>query len=172
MVADPVQILEAALFVGGPPMTAERFSTVLKVPREVFQGAVEVLNRRYAAQRRPYVLQPREGGYVLAVKPQYASLREKLFGGPREARLSQPALDVLSLIAYQQPVGKMEIDALRGHDSGSILRQLVRLNLIAVNRRGEADPAATGYVTTPRFLGFFQLESLDDLPRLGETTVL
>ena len=167
----PEQIVEAALFVGGPPLTAEKFRTAMRIPEELFHAAIDTLNRRYKAQRRPYAITPKDGGYILAVKPQYRSLREKLFGGPREARLSQAALDVLSMVAYRQPLEKSEIDAVRGHDSASVLRQLVRLGLVAVQRRGEAGHAEVSYGTTPRFLTLFQLGSLDDLPRLGESEV-
>ena len=156
------------LFVGGPPLTADAFCAVLRVPPAVFHAAVDALNRKYKAQNRPYTVQPRDGGYVLAVKPKYRGLREKLFGGPREARLTQPALDVLALVAYRQPVAKADIDALRGHDSGAVLRQLVRLGLVAVARRGESDRRDVCYGTTPRFLELFGLGSLDDLPRLGD----
>src|SRR5438876_3919056 len=111
--ANPEQIVEAALFVGGPPLTAEKFQSAVRVPVEVFHDAVDALNRRYKSQRRPYSIQPKDGGHVVALRPQFHSLREKLFGGPREARLSQAALDVLSLVAYRQPIDKPEIDALR-----------------------------------------------------------
>ena len=84
------------------------------------------------------------------------------------ARLTQPALDVLALVAYRQPVPKADLDAVRGHDSGAVLRQLVRLGLVAVARRGETDRREIGYGTTPRFLTLFGLASLDDLPRLGD----
>jgi segregation and condensation protein B len=130
--------------------------------------AVDRLNKTYRVQNRPYSVQPRDGGYVLAVKPAYRGVKERLHGGPREARLSQPALDVLSLVAYRQPLGKADVDALRGADSGGVLRQLVRLGLVAVARRAEADGAGACYGTTPRFLELFGLASLDDLPRLGE----
>lgn len=92
-----------------------------------------------------------------------------MFGGPREARLTQPALDVLAVVAYRQPVGKAEVDAARGTDSGSVLRQLVRLGLIAVRQRGDADGKEVLYGTTPRFLQVMGLGTLDDLPRLGDT---
>jgi segregation and condensation protein B len=156
------------LFVGGRPLTADRFCAVLRVPADVFHAAVDTLNRKYKAQNRPYTIQPRDGGFVMVVKPQFRPLREKLYGGPREARLTQPALDVLSLVAYRQPIAKPEVDALRGHDSGGVLRQLVRLGLVAVIRRGESDRRDVCYGTTTRFLELFGLASLDDLPRLGD----
>jgi segregation and condensation protein B len=97
-------------------------------------------------------------------------LRERLFGGPREARLNQAAIDVLSAIAYRQPIGRAEIDSLRGADSSGTLRQLVRLGLIAVHQRAEAGAREVRYGTTPRFLQVFGLAALDELPRLGDTT--
>ncbi len=113
-------------------------------------------------------MQPTDDGYVLALKPAFRGVKERLTGGPREARLSGPAVEVLSLIAYRQPLAKGDVDALRGADSGGVIRQLVRLGLIAVAARGSADEPAVRYATTGRFLSLFGLGSLDDLPRLGE----
>ena len=162
---EPGQILEAMLFVGGPPLHPDAVGQVIRgTTSEQVRDAIDALNRRYKAQNRPYSVVPRGDGYVLAVSAQYGSVRERLFGGPREARLSQPALDVLSLVAYRQPVARADLDALRGADTAAAVRQLVRLGLIAA-RRGEAD---AGYGTTPRFLELFQLASLDDLPRLSD----
>lgn len=166
----PERILEAMLFVGGPPLTAEAVAAVIRgFTPDRFRDAIDTLNKLYRTQNRPYSVHPQGVGYVLAVKPAYQSLKEKLYGGPREARLSQPALDVLSLVAYRQPVTKADIDGLRGADSGSTLRHLVRLGLVVVSRRVEAEGVEVGYGTTPRFLELFGLSSLDDLPRLADT---
>lgn len=165
----PDRILEALLFVGGPPLAPEAVAGVIRgfTPDRV-RDAIERLNKTYRAQNRPYTVQPQGGGYVLAVRPAFRDVKEKLYGGPREARLGQPALDVLSLVAYRQPVTKADVDALRGADSAGPLRQLVRLGLVAVTTRGEAGGRAVGYGTTPRFLDLFGLASLDDLPRLAD----
>jgi segregation and condensation protein B len=166
----PDRILEAMLFVGGPPLTAEAVAAVIRgFTPDRFREAIDALNKAYRTQNRPYSIQPQGAGYVLAVKPAYRGVKEKLFGGPREARLSQPALDVLALVAYRQPLAKADIDALRGADSGATLRQLVRLGLVAVTRRAEAESPEVGYGTTARFLELFGLTSLDDLPRLADT---
>jgi segregation and condensation protein B len=165
----PDRILEALLFVGGPPLTPDAVAASVRgVTVDRLRETVDRLNKTYRAQNRPYSIQPQGGGYVLAVKPAFRGVREKLFGGPREARLSQPALDVLSLVAYRQPICKVDVDALRGADCGPVLRQLVRLGLAAVTRRGEADQREVCYGTTPRFLDLFGLTSLDDLPRLAD----
>jgi segregation and condensation protein B len=167
------RIVEAMLFVGGPPLTAEHARAAVRgLTAERLQEAVDTLNRAYRAQGRPYAVRQSGDGFTLAVKPAFRAVREKLFGGPREARLSQPALDVLALVAYRQPVAKAEIDAVRGADSGAVLRQLVRLGLVAVVRRGDAGRRDVAYGTTPRFLDLFGLTSPEDLPQLGDTQPL
>jgi segregation and condensation protein B len=166
----PEQLIEAMLFVGGHPLAAEvACAAVRGLTPERFQAAIDALNKRYREQWRPYAIEARDDGFVLVVRPAYRNLRERLFGGPRETRLSQPALDVLSVVAYRQPVGKAELDAMRGTDSGATLRQLVRLGLIAVQHRADAAAREVRYGTTPRFLQVFGLASLDELPRLGDS---
>jgi segregation and condensation protein B len=166
------KIAEAMLFIGGAPLHPDKFATALRVAASVLHDAVVNLNKKYRAQNRPYTIQTREGGYVLTVKPMYRAMREKLFGGPREARLSQPALDVLSLVAYRQPIDKAEIDSIRGIDSATVLRQLLRLGLITATHRAESEKQDVKYGTTVRFLEVFNLTALEDLPRLGESEQL
>ncbi len=165
----PERILEAMLFLGGPPLLPSTVASAIRgFDVEQVRDAVDRLNKTYRSQNRPYSIVPKAGGFVLAVKPHYRAVKERLFGGPREARLNQPALDVLSLVAYRQPIAKGDIDALRGADSAGMLRQLVRLGIVAVTRRADAEGRTVGYGTTPRFLELFHLASLDDLPRLGD----
>lgn len=162
----PERIIEALLFVGGPPLTAERASEAIRgLEPASFHQAVEGLNRAYRTQGRPYHVQAQEGGYVLTLRPRFRPVLERLYGGTREARLSPPAIDVLALVAYRQPASKAEVDSLRGADSGSLLRQLVRRGLVAVVQRGEPDQKEVRYGTTARFLHLFGLKSLDDLPQ-------
>lgn len=163
------QIIEAMLFVGGPPLTADNASAAVRgLSNEQFHDSIRTLQQRYLKQNRPYAIHPQGNGFQLVVKPAFRSVRDRLFGGPREARLSQPALDILSLVAYRQPVTKAEIDAIRGADSGGTLRQLVRLGLVVISRRTSDGERVVTYGTTARFLTLFHLTSLDDLPRLGD----
>jgi segregation and condensation protein B len=162
----PVRIVEALLFVGGAPLTAERVGEIIRgFGTEQFAQAVAELNRAYRSQNRPYTILARGDGYSLTLRPKYRNVTEKLYGGPREARLSTAAIDVLALVAYRQPATKAEIDSLRGADSGGQLRQLVRRGLVQVAYRADAAQREVSYGTTPRFLEWFGLESLDDLPR-------
>lgn len=163
----PVErIIEAMLFVGGSPLTAARAAEAIRgLTEEQFQQAIDALARAYRREGRPYQIQLQEQGFVLSLRPRFRPVLERLYGAGREARLSAAALDVLALVAYRQPVTKQEIDSLRGHESGALLRQLVRRGLIAIVQRGEAEHGEVAYGTTPRFLELFDLQSLDDLPQ-------
>jgi segregation and condensation protein B len=130
--------------------------------------SIDQLNRIYRKQNRPYQIQKVEGGYLLTLRPKYRSLREKMLGSPREARLTQQMLDVLSLVAYRQPITKLEIDTIRGSDSLGQIRTLLRLGLIAVVQRAQPKQREVSYGTTARFLEVFNLRSLDDLPQTGD----
>ena len=155
----PVRIVEALLFAGGQPLTPERVGSVVRgLSADHVRTLIDELNRGYRRQNRPYVIQAIEQGYVLSLRPRYQGVVERLTGGPREARLSKAAVEVLSLIAFRQPVTRADIDGQRGSDSGPLIRQLVRLGLVAVL------PDAA-YGTTARFLELFGLKSLADLPQ-------
>jgi segregation and condensation protein B len=138
---------------------------------EQFTDAIDTLNRDYRRQNRPYAILPQGAGYVLALRPKFLPLAERLRGAVRETRLSIAAVDVLALVAYRQPVKKNDVDGLRGAESGSILRQLVRRGLIhavAPEESASAEKSEPAYVTSPRFLEMFGLNSLDDLPKTKE----
>ena len=160
----PVErIVEAMLFVGGPPLTPDAVAGAVRgLTADRVAEIVAGLNAGYRAQRRPYTVEPRGGGWVLAARPNTIAVRERLHGGPKAARLSQPAVDVLGLVAYRQPVGKPALDAARGADAAGPLRQLVRLGLVTLRKD------AGGYATTPRFLELFGLTGVGDLPRPAE----
>jgi segregation and condensation protein B len=162
----PARIIEALLFVGGLPLTQVRAGEIIRgLTAEQFEQALAALNHDYRRQGRPYAIHAQGQGYVLALRPRYRSVLEKLFGTTREARLSTAAVDVLALVAYRQPATKQEIDSLRGVESGAVLRQLVRRGLITVVHRADAAQREVSYGTTPRFLELFGLSSLEDLPR-------
>ena len=94
-------------------------------------------------------------------------MRNRFYGRVREATLSQAAIDILALVAYNQPITNERVSRLRGHPSGSILAQLVRRQLLRIERPDEM-PRTPIYHTTPRFLALFGLESLEELPRSQE----
>jgi segregation and condensation protein B len=154
-----VRIVEALLFAGGQPLMPERVGAVVRgLSSDHVRELIDELNRTYRRQNRPYAVQTTDQGYVLALRQRFQPVVERLTGGPREARLSKAAVEVLSMIAFRQPVTRADIDGQRGSDSAALIRQLVRLGLVAVL----PGPA---YGTTTRFLELFNLQSLDDLPQ-------
>lgn len=169
----PLRIVEALLFVGGAPLSARRAGELIRgLEEEQFAQAVDTLNRAYRAQNRPYIIASGPDGYALVLRPTHRHVVDKLYGGTREARLSTAAVDVLALVAYRQPAAKAEIDALRGADSAGLLRQLLRRGLVEIVQRADADKREAAYGTTPRFLEWFGLENLDDLPRTQDLQLL
>lgn len=164
----PRTILEAMLFVGHPqnePLTAASVAGMMRgvLPEEI-DDLVRELNDEYASDGAPYTIASVEAGYQLQLLDAYAPLHDKMLGRVREARLSQAAIDILAVIAYQQPITRSEIDKLRGRPAGGTLSQLVRRDLLRIERP-DTKPREPRYYTTDRFLKLFGLDSLDDLPR-------
>jgi segregation and condensation protein B len=164
----PHMILEAMLFVGDPhnrPVSPRQAAARLRgvSPREV-ETMVDELNEKYRQNGCPYTIESSGEGYRLVLREQFASVRERFYGRIREARLSQAAIDVLALVAYEQPISRPRVDEIRGKPSGALLSQLVRRQLLRIERT-DTKPRITRYFTTPRFLDLFGLENVDDLPR-------
>lgn len=165
----PRSIVEAVLFVGaaeGMPPSAEDLAAAMRgvEPGEVV-AAIAELNAEYQRADAPYEIVRHEGGYRLALRADMERLRDKFRGRAKEAKLSPAALEVLSIIAYQQPVTGKRIDQLRGARSGSLLASLVRRGLVRLDSREQADRC---YHTTARFLRVFNLQGVEQLPRAAE----
>jgi segregation and condensation protein B len=169
----PRQIIEAALFVGGAPLTAKRLGSILggEFDHEFVDRTIEDLNQLYGRQARPYEVRLGEGGYRLQLRPEFDRIRHRVYGlGPKEVKLSQEALELLALVAYKQPISPEEIEECGRPNAGGVLRQLLRRELIAIHR-AEDDPKAVKYATTPRFLQLFGLTEIDELPRADELSL-
>ena len=163
----PRQILEACLFVGGDALTAKKLSGVLRgeFSVEYIERELDELNTLYTSEGRPYEIRLGDGGYRLTLREDYERIRNKAYGlGPKEVRLSQEALEVLAVVAYRQPITAAAIEEIGKPGSGAVLRQLLRRELIAVERQPD-QPRDVTYLTTPRFLSLFGIRSLDELPR-------
>lgn len=163
----PRTILEAMLFVGHPenqPLTSEKVASLMRGVRaqEINELVVE-LNRSYDEEGCPYRIESAGAGYQLVLRDEFHSLRDVFYGRVKAAKLSQAAVDVLAIVAYKQPLTREEVDALRGRPSGSLLAQLVRRQLLRVERPHDK-PRTPRFCTTDRFLQLFGLESLRDLP--------
>ena len=163
----PQQIIEAALFVGGMPLTTKRLCSLLngEFDFDFVESTIETLNHQYTPECRPYEIVFGEGGYRFALRSEFEQIRNRAYGmGPKEVKLSQEALEVLSLVAYRQPISRGQLERAGKENPGSTLRQLVRRELIAIERNA-GSPQEVNYRTTPRFLQVFGLKDIEELPQ-------
>lgn len=166
----PKQVIEAALFVGGQPLTAKKLCYILRgdFDLDFIEQTIDDLNHLYVEEERPYEIRLGEGGYRLVLHEEFQRLRNRVYGiGPREVKLSQDVLEVLALVAYRQPVTQADIEGLGKGNPGPSLRQLLRRELISLERDPQ-DRKNVKYRTTRRFLSVFGLGRLDELPQADE----
>jgi len=163
----PRQVIEAALFVGGGALNSKRLCGLLggSFQPAAVDELIDELNREYLSEERPYEIRLGDGGWRMELRPEFDRLRARVYGvGPREVKLSQEVLEVLALVAYKQPISPQEIEGFGKQNAGGALRQLLRRELIAIER-GSGGRQDIRYHTTPRFLSLFGLGSLDELPQ-------
>lgn len=163
----PQTILEAMLFVGHPlgePLTSEQIAGLMRGVRAAeIDELVQELNDCYDRDGSVYRIAHHGVGYRLELRGEWGPIRDRFYGRVKEARLSQSAVDVLAIVAYQQPISGEEVDKLRAKPSGGVLSQLVRRDLLQVERPAPKAPPL--YRTTSRFLDLFGLDELADLPQ-------
>jgi segregation and condensation protein B len=163
----PRMIVEGLLFIGGPDdgdlTSRELASHVRDLQEEEVDRIVTQLNERYVEDETAYKIVGDASGYRLQLRQDLGPIRNRLRGRTRAAKLTPAAIEVLSVVAYRQGVTGDELNRLRGSQSHAILAQLVRRQLIRVERPATA-PRAAKYHTTERFNQFFGISSPADLP--------
>lgn len=162
------QQIEALLFVSGDEgMSLEQLSQILNCSSSKIKQGLERLENRLL--RTCFVLKKKQGQYVLTTKVTFAPLLEKYAKSELNHRLTKPALEVLSVIAYKQPITRLEIDEIRGVQSSlKALQKLLGYQLVEEVGRLDQPGRPKLYGTTDYFLAYFHLESLEDLPPLME----
>ena len=161
-------ILEALLFVWEQPLELEKIARVLDVSNAEAESVLAALEEDLEASNRGLTLCKVEGKYRLGTRPDLAPFIEKIFPQETTGQLSNPALETLAIIAYRQPITKTEIEAIRGVGVDGVLDNLVRRKLVQVVGRKEVPGKPHLYGTTPEFLKYFGLKSLDELPPLKQ----
>jgi segregation and condensation protein B len=167
----PRTVVESILFVGRPdngPTSARELAAAMRgvSPSEI-ESTVAELNNLYNADRAPYHIEQSPGGYRLVLRPEFDRVRDKFYGKIKEARLSSAVLEVLSVLAYNQPATTEQLNDIRGEPCGAALATLVRRQLVRLDRPTDK-PGPAQYSTTDRFLKLFNLDSLEALPRSEE----
>lgn len=129
------------------------------------EEAIGELRREYEEEDRAFQIYPLGDGYQILTRPEYAPYLERFDSITRTNKLSRAALETLAIIAYRQPVGRLEIEELRGVNAAGVLRSLQERGLIEVVGRAEGLGRPLLYGTSSRFLEHFGMRALEDLPR-------
>jgi segregation and condensation protein B len=158
--------MEAILFASGEPVNIDRICLALELDRPTAEQLLQKLSDYYAYDRRGIRLVRMEDSYQLCSSPDYADAIRKAFEIRKSAKLSQPALEVLTIIAYYQPTTRAYVDQVRGVDSSYTVNMLLERDLIEECGRLAVPGRPLLYRTPHEFLRSFHLTSLDDLPEL------
>ena len=168
----PEQIVEATLFASQTPLTPREIARADEsLDVGVVRTALDGLRERYDGDGRAFQVYQLGDGYQILTRPEFAPYLERFDSVPRPPSLSRAALETLAIIAYRQPLGRIELEEIRGVASASVLRTLQDWELIAVVGRGEGLGRPLLYGTTKHFLDHFALQSLSDLPRAQDLPI-
>ncbi len=159
------EIIESMIFISLEPLTLEKMKSVLTDfdEKEIEQAIMELLNTFTTNERGIHIIQA-AGGYFFSTKPEHDSWIKRLLKVERKNRLSSAALETLSAIAYHQPTTLAEISAFRGVDSTHTLKTLLQKRLVKIVGRKKSPGNPLIYRTSEKFLTYFGLNSIKDLP--------
>lgn len=158
--------IEGILFASGEPVQIDRICVALEMDRPTVELVLRRLADHYSYERRGVRLLRMEDSYQMCSAPDYADCIRKAFEIRKPAKLSQPALEVLTIIAYYQPTTRAYVDQIRGVDSSYTVGLLLDRHLIEECGRLQVPGRPRLYRTTKTFLRAFHLNSLDELPEM------
>ena len=162
--------IEGILFAAGDPVPVERICLTLEQDKETVDAVCQRLADNYSYDRRGIRLVRLENSWQMCSAPEYAEYIRRTLENRKPAKLSQPALEVLAIIAYFQPVTKAYIEQVRGVDSSYTVGLLLERGLICEAGRLAVPGRPIQYRTTKNFLRSFGLANLDELPELPSST--
>ncbi len=171
-----INVIEALIFSSDDSLSADEIIASIKgidgedseINKEEIDAAVDQLNKKYSEQSIAFKIKRIANGYVYATTEEFAKYVGYLSSERAKRRLSQAALETLSIIAYKQPVTKPEIETIRGVNSDYMLTTLLEKNLISIKGRAETVGRPLLYATTDEFLKYFGLNTISDLPKPRE----
>lgn len=167
------QIVEAVLFSSDAPLTADEIARADEMlDEDQVEDALQFLRAEYDDAERSFQLVELAEGYQVLTRPEFAPYLERFDNVPKSSRLSGPALEALAIIAYRQPIGRVEVEYIRGVGSSGVIRTLQDRRMIEVVGRAEGLGRPLLYGTTSHFLEHFGFKSLEDLPRPEELPIV
>jgi segregation and condensation protein B len=166
------KLVEAALFASARPLSVDELVTLdPQAGAAAVSAALTEIRDVFAGGDHGVELVELAAGWQFLTRREYAEAIERAQFALRPRRLSPAALETLAIVAYRQPVGRIEVDEIRGVDSGAVIDKLVERGLVEIVTRGEGLGRPLLYGTTPQFLEILGLKDLDELPRLEELSV-
>ncbi len=157
--------LEAALLIADAPVPARRLAQLARLidAKEVVQ-LIQVLNESYDRTRGSFRIELTASGFLMMTRPQLSAWLDRLHSRQARMKLSAPAMETLTIIAYQQPVTRADVEAVRGVQSSEMIRQLIDRGLVRIGGEDDSLGRPFLYQTTRQFLGMFGLQKLEDMP--------
>lgn len=163
------RIIEAILFVSDKPVTLTEIKDVIEeADLELIKQALYSLKEEYESLNKGLRINEVAGGFRIATDASLAMWLNRLYKSRFTEKLTKPSLETLSIIAYKQPITRLEIEQIRGVNVDGVIKTLLERQLIRIVGRKEAIGRPLLYGTTSQFLEYFGLNSLSELPRLAE----
>ena len=163
------RIVEALLFAVQEPISVRKICEVVEdVEAKEIREVIQQLREEYDTHDRVFQIEEIANGFQLLSRPEYHEWISKIRKKSGESKLSQQALETLSIIAYKQPIIRADIEAIRGVQSGQMIRTLIEKGLVKITGRDEVLGRPLLYGTTTKFLDHFGLKSIKDLPKVED----
>ena len=161
--------IEALILASPEPLPARKVAEMLEnvTPSKVAQAVAE-LNNRYMEMGCSFRIREVAGGFQMYIVPEFTGFVKEMFARRRKMRLTRAALETLAIVAYRQPVTRVDVEQIRGVASDGVIHNLLEKSMITVRGRAETVGKPLQYGTTDEFLKFFGLASLTDLPKMSE----
>lgn len=161
-------IIEAVLFAAGEAVSRKEIKERLNLGERELRNIIEKMNREYENEGRGLMLIEFNEKLQLSTKPEYSEYIKRFIKNDSRQNLSQAAIETLAIVAYKQPITKVEIDDIRGVRSDRAIQTLIERNLIKEGGRLETTGRPILYCTTDDFLKYFGFKNLEELPELIE----
>ncbi len=168
---DGMAAIEAVLFACGEPIELDKLAAAVEIEQDTAERIIERLNNRYKEQKSAFVIGKLGDSFQMMTRPELARYIKSAMETRRQAPLTQAALEVLAIVAYNQPITRAFVDQVRGVDSSGVVRSLVERDLLEEHGRLNDVPGRPiAYRTTENFLRCFGFSSLDELPPIPGST--
>lgn len=163
--------IEAILFASGEPVSVDKLIQALSINKSTVKNLMEILIDKFESENSGICIIKLEDKYQMCSKPKYGEYVRSIMDIRKNIPLSQAAMEVLAIVAYNQPVTKAFIEQIRGVDSSGVISSLILKKLISEKGRLDLPGKPLLYGTTPNFLRCFGISKIEDLPSLPDKNV-